>query len=74
MGVTDESVCYTQGLPVKAPNHVFEQRLGQGVTVRQQLPLEAISSAAAAAAPKKAKKRAATASRGFEMSASMAGA
>ena len=67
-------MCNVQGLPVKAPNHVYKQRLGQGVTVKQQLPAEQVSSAAAAAAPKKARKRAATASRGFEMSASMAGA
>ena len=63
-----------QGLPVKAPNHVYRQRLGQGVTVKQQLPAERVSSAAAASAPKKGKKRAAAASRGFEMSATMAGA
>ena len=67
-------MCNVQGLPVKAPNHVYKQRLGQGVTVKQQLPAEQVSSAAAASAPKKARKRAATASRGFEMSASMAGA
>jgi len=67
--VSDKHVCNMQGLPVKAPNHVYKQRMGQGVTVKQQLPAERVSSAAAAAAPKKAKKKAATASRGFEMSA-----
>ena len=59
---------------MKAPNHVYKQRVAPGVTVKQQLPAEHVSPAAAAAAPKKAKKRAATASRGFEMSATMAGA
>ncbi len=59
---------------MKSPNHVYKQRVAPGVTVKQQLPAERVSPAAAAAAPKRAKKRAATASRGFEMSATMTGA
>ncbi len=61
-----------QGLPVKPPTHVYKQRLGPGVVIREQLP-PARAATSGTSAPRKAKKRA-TASKGFEMSATMAAA
>ncbi|EIE24610.1 hypothetical protein COCSUDRAFT_40961 [Coccomyxa subellipsoidea C-169] len=67
-----ETRLHLQGLPVKPPTHVYKQRLGPGVVIREQLP-PARPATSGTSAPRKAKKRA-TASKGFEMSATMAAA
>ena len=67
-------VFMAQGLPVKPPNYVYKQRVAPGVVVREQKAPAAASRApgsSTAGTARKAKKRPA-ASRGFEMSATMA--
>ena len=71
--VTCVAVFAVQGLPVKPPNYVYKQRVAPGVVVRERKAPAAASRApgSTAGTARKAKKRPA-ASRGFEMSATMA--
>lgn len=73
-GSLSTSMCCVQGLPVKSPTHVYKQRMGPGMVIREQLPpARTATTASGTVAPRKAKKRA-TASKGFEMSATLAAA
>lgn len=55
---------------MKPPTHVYRQRLGPGMVIREQLP-PAKATSSGTPAPRRTKKRS-TASKGFEMSATMA--